>query len=187
MRREPDQVPLPGRVPSDEARRRGHAHPRRGRHPDQLLPDRPRAGDRLRQGPRRRPHGRDRPQALELWQGHAGPALLPGPHLQEPDPVVRGLQALGRADAADLQLLLRRPEHDRDLHHRPAAAAPDGRRPRPAHRRSRRLRVDRLPGQLAPSPGGGVRRHPRPTGTRSRRATSSPATTASATRARSRA
>ena len=41
----------------------------------------------------------------------------------------------------------------RVLHHRPAAGAPQGRQRRPAGRRPRPVRVERLPPRLAPSPG----------------------------------
>ena len=124
--------------------------------------------------------------SLELRQGHARPALLPGPDLRA-HPLVQRLRQVGRADAADLQLVLRRRDHRRRLHRpaccRSAPTAPTATCP-PTGAASTSGPATWRPAatRRARSPTGCWS-----TGTTSRRRSSRPPTTASATRPCSRA
>ncbi len=107
-----------------------------------VQPDGARAGGRLREG-RRTPRG-DLAQAVELPARRRGPADLPAPHARARAERARVHQ--GRGDlAADVQHVLRRREPGGEHHHRAAAAAGPGSRSGAPDRRSRELRVARLP------------------------------------------
>ena len=136
VRRQQDQVRLQGPVSRHDVLRRGPAGRRqRGAGPPgHLQQDRARAGGRLRD--RERARGGDLAQALELRPRHRRSAALSRPH-QGQGPLGSELLQGRQPDAADVQLLLHRPQEHRDVHLRAAPDPPQEHRLRPARGRPR--------------------------------------------------
>ena len=85
--------------------------------------------------------------ALELRARDGRPAVQPADDVRPRAPR-QGLRPRRVQDAADLQLVLREHQRVGVLHLRAAAAASEGRQPRPAGQRRGQVRVEGLPGQL---------------------------------------
>ena len=101
--------------------------------------------------------GRAGTQALELRPRDGRPDLLPPAHVR-PRQERRAVHRRRKDDAADVPRVLCLRQGDRLLHDGPAAAAPQGRQPRPAGRRARGVRMARVPRARAPSRSRSTRR-----------------------------